>query len=228
MRCARAKKWISLDTDGGLNAAQKRALEAHMEACPECRKLRDDFEAISRKAGELQEIFPRGETWFKIVSGLRSQQRKTSRTVRVGPKMRLWSHRIPVWAAGAALFFVVVAAAVIFGPRMGKPNPGSQEYVLSKLGEAERHYLRAIEALWQAVSAQKDEIDPQLYAVFKKNLDIIDQSIFACREAVLSRPDSIDSRNFLLAAYREKRSLLEDMMTAGTSPFEQNDVGLIH
>jgi tetratricopeptide (TPR) repeat protein len=228
MKCAKAKKWISHDIDDGLNSAQKRVLEAHLQACPECQKLRENFKKITAAAQKLEEFSPRGETWFKIASQMKAKQNGTVQPVRKGLKGFFPSPRVLVWTASAALLFVVVAGTFFFGPKIWKQDPGSQKYVLSKLGNAERHYQKAIEALWQAVSSQKEDIDPQLYAVFQKNLDIIDQSIIACKEAVLSRPDSLDSRNFLLAAYKEKRNLLEEMMTASASPVEQRDVGSIY
>ena len=228
MKCAKAKKWISADIDNGLDTAQKRALETHLHACQECRKLRENFKTITATARGLEELSPRGETWFKIASRIKDQQPGTAQPVLVRPKRLLWNPRVLAWTAGAALLLVVVAGTVFFGPNIWKRDPGSQKYILSKLGEAERHYQKAIDALWQAVSSQREGFDPQLFAVFQKNLDIIDQSIFACKEAVLSRPDSLDSRNFLLAAYKQKRSLLEEMMTASTSPVEQRDVGSIY
>ena len=228
MKCAKAKKWISADIDNGLDTAQKRALETHLHACPKCRKLRENFKTIAATARGLEELSPRGETWFKIASQIKANRAGTVKPVRMRPKRLLWSPRVLAWTASAALLLGVVAGTVFFGPKIWNQDLGSQKYVLSKLGEAERHYQKAIEALWQAVSSQKKDIDPQLYAVFQKNLDIIDQSIIACKEAVLSRPDSLDSRDFLLAAYKQKRNLLEEMMTASTSPVEQRDVGSIY
>lgn len=229
MRCSKAKKWINLEIDGGLDTARKRSLEEHLLRCPRCRKLREDFKKIKNSAQGLPEISPGGETWFKIASRMRVSQERTESPVRLWRRRSLWSSQRLGWVAGAALLLVVAAGTFVVGPQIWKQDfSGSQKYVLSKLDEAERHYQKAIEALWEAVSSQKEEIDPQLFAVFQKNLDIIDTSIQACKEAVLSRPDSIDTRNYLLAAYKEKRNLLEEMIDVGTSPVEQRDVGSIY
>jgi len=228
MKCAKAKKWISADIDNGLSAAQKSTLDSHLQTCQKCRKLRDDFLKIAATARELEEFSPRGESWFKIASQIQTNKGGSVRRVRPGTQRLFSSPRVLAWTAAAALFLVVVSGTLFFGPRIWKLDPGSQKYVLSKLEKAERHYQKAIESLWLAVSSQRDDIDPQLYAVFQKTLDIIDQSIVACKEAVLSSPDSIDSRNFLLAAYKQKRNLLEEMMGASVSPVEQRDVGSIY
>ena len=228
MKCSKAKKLISENIDNGLDSARKSVLEAHLHACPECQKLQDDLKKITHTAKDLDALSPRGETWFKIARGIKDKQFETARPVRMRSRKPLWSARGLGWVVSAALLVIVVTGAVFFGPNMWKQDPGSQKYVLSKLEEAEFHYQRAIDALWKAVSSQSEDIDPQLYAVFQKNLAIIDNSIQACQEAVLSRPDSLDPRNYLLAAYKEKRNLLEEMMAAGTSPVEQRDVGSIY
>jgi len=110
-----------------------------------------------------------------------------------------------------------VAAAVFIGLRVGIPekttsSPNGQNYALAKLKEAEHHYQMAIKALWEAVQAQKKSYDPQIAKIFKANLEIIDDSIQACKLALQSDPRDLESRKFLLAAYKKKAELLGSMM----------------
>ena len=130
----------------------------------------------------------------------------------VPPKMK--------YAFSAVLVLVVLVGAVTIGLRfggwinmLGKTDPLS--YTLAKLDEAEKHYKKAIEALWEAVSAQEGIMTPKIAEVFRKNLEIIDSSIIACRQTVLQEPENMDARNFLLAAYRDKVDFLEEMMEIG-------------
>ena len=58
-------------------------------------------------------------------------------------------------------------------------------------------------------------------AIFRTNLAVVDASINACKKAVLSDPDDIESRNYLLAAYREKTNLLTEMMGVTGKPFRK-------
>lgn len=80
--------------------------------------------------------------------------------------------------------------------------------MIANLKKAEKHYKLAIESMMKAVEAQENGMDPELAEVFQANLNLIDSSISACREAVLMDPKDIDSRNILLAAYKEKADLL--------------------
>ena len=228
MRCSAAKQKISDYIDNELNPSERPLLEKHLESCAECQKLHEDFKKIKAGAQGLLEFSPSGQTWFKIASGIKEKQSEGLSPSRKRQKLFVFSPNSLGWIVSAALLLVIVVGAVFFIPRLMTPPPDSQQFVVSKLEEAEHHYQKAIDALWEAVSAQKENFDPQLYAVFQKNLNIIDESIAACREAVLSRPNSLDSRNYLLAAYKEKRALLEDMMAVGASPVEQRDGGSIY
>jgi hypothetical protein len=228
MRCSAAKQKISDYVDHELNSTEKQYLEKHLDDCSECQKLYEDFKKIKADAKGLAKFLPSGQTWFKIASGIKEKQNEVIRPTRVRQRRYDFSLNSFGWVVSAALLLVIFVGAVIIVPRLTAPATGSQAYVVSKLEEAEHYYQKAIDALWEAVSVQEDSFDPQLFAVFQKNLNIIDESITACKDAVLSRPNSLDSRNFLLAAYKEKRSLLENMMAVSASPVRQSDVGSIY
>ena len=218
MRCSANKQRISDYVDNELNATESKMLKKHLDGCTECQKLYEDFMEIKSDARGLAEFSPSGQTWFKIASGIKEELKDGRKPVRVRQNRFVFSPNSLGWVVSAALLLVIIVGAVTILPKLTPPATGSQQYVVSKLEEAELYYQKAIDALWEAVSVQKENFDPQLFAVFQKNLTIIDESITACKEAVLSGPDSLDSRNFLLAAYKEKRSLLENMMVVGASP----------
>ncbi len=228
MRCSVNKQKISDYVDNELNSAEKQSLEKHLDGCSECQKLHEDFRKIKEDAKGLAEFSPSGQTWFKIASGIKEKQNEVSRPTPVRQRRFVFSPNSLGWVVSAALLLVIIVGAVTIVPRLTPPATDSQQYVVSKLEEAEHYYQKAVDALWEAVSVQKENFDPQLYAVFQKNLNIINESILACKEAVLSRPNSLDSRNYLLAVYKEKRTLLEDMMAVSASPVDQRDVKSIY
>ena len=228
MRCSAAKQKISDYVDNELNSTEKQLLEKHLDDCSECQKIHEDFKKIKADAKRLTEFSPSGQTWFKIASGIKEKQNAVIRPTRVRQRRFDLSLNSLGWVVSAALLLVIFVGALTIIPRLTPPATGSQQYVVSKLEEAEHYYQKAIDALWEAVSVQEESFDPQLYAVFQKNLNIIDESINACKDAVLSRPNSLDSRNYLLAAYKEKRALLENMMAVSASPVAQRNVGSIY
>ncbi|NIO49313.1 MAG: hypothetical protein GTN73_07765 [Candidatus Aminicenantes bacterium] len=219
MRCSKARKLISEYIDGSLQARKSASVEQHLDVCPDCKHLLEDFKTIVKDARNLEELAPSDQTWLKIKARLKPEEQ---RVLAFEPRKRAWFSPIfsppkLKYALGSVVILAFIAGAVILGLKywMGKDSLGRgdlQKYTLAKLDEAERHYQKAIKALGEAISAQEGQMDPQIAQVFKSNLEVIDSSIKACREMVLQNPENIDARNYLLAAYREKMNFLNEMM----------------
>lgn len=221
MRCVKARRLIGDYIDGNIDSEKGSSLEVHLKDCADCQRLLHDFQKITASAKNLKEPLPSGQTWFKVASRLKAEkQRAEASEPGVGKKYSffLFPKRLR-YAFSAALVLLIAGSAVYFslqyrnrGEMFSKVN--SQQYALAKLEEAEQHYKSAIKALWDAVSSQEKSLDPQIVAVFQRNLNIIDASIAACKQVVQSDPNSVDSRNYLLAAYKEKTDLLAEMVSA--------------
>ena len=117
--------------------------------------------------------------------------------------------------AGAALVGVLLVASGVFigvrltGQRGVRPSFSDQTAAtLAKLDEAEGYYMKAIGSLSEVFASQQGALVPEVAEMFARNLEVIDASIQACRQAVLEEPDDLQARNFLLAAYMEKVSFL--------------------
>jgi len=222
MRCSKAKRLISDYIDNSLKRRHSARLEKHLYTCSACRKILEDFREIAKSARGLEELTPPRQTWLKIRERLTPEEQ---RVLTLHPQKRMWFGYLFFppklkYALSAALLLVFVASAVTIGLKysggngiLGKKDP--MRYTLAKLDEAERHYKKAIKALWEAVSSQEGNLTAEVAEVFRKNLEIIDSSIIACRETVLQEPENIDARSFLLAAYREKVDFLQEMMEIG-------------
>lgn len=219
MRCSKARKLISEYIDGSLQARKSASLEQHLDVCPDCTHLLEDFKTIVEDAKKLEELAPSEQTWLKIKAGLKPEE---ERVLTFKPQRRGWFSLIfsppkLKYALSSIVILAFIVGAVILGLRywIGKDSLGRgdlQKYTLAKLDKAERHYQKAIKALGEAISAQEGQMDPQIAQVFKSNLEVIDSSIKACRQMVLQNPENIDARNYLLAAYREKMNFLNEMM----------------
>lgn len=221
MKCQTAKKWISEYIDGELDAVKKDELHEHCARCDDCRKLLEDFQAISKSARELEELSPPESTWDKIKEKMTAEEQQV--LTPVSRRQSRFSLPRLSYVLSAVLLVVFLSLVFIYGPRYwsgqaGAPGLDNQSYTLAKLEEAEHHYQMAIKALSEAVMAQKGQLDPQIAEVFRTNLALVDRSIDACRQAVLSDPNNIDSRKYLLAAYKEKTDLLNEIMAVRTTP----------
>ncbi len=214
MRCAKARRLISEDVDGGLDARRSRGLRRHLESCPECRDVLADFEALVRDAGSLEAPEPPDRVWLRVKAGLQTAGREPAPAVAV-PGFAFGPAR---WRLAAAAFvaLTLVAGGVLVGLRLtrtGMAPADPERYTLAKLDEAEHYYQLAIKSLSEAFAAGKKDLAPEVAEMFQKNLDVVDLTIRACRAAVVAEPDNIEARDFLLTAYREKMTLLDRVLT---------------
>ena len=213
MKCAAFHKLIGDRLDGTIRPADRARLEAHLESCPECRELMEDFRKIAESARGLDdEETPSANVWPAILAGVRAVRRGRSR--RAAPA-RLRS--VPRWAyaAGFVLLGAAVGLVVGLGPWRGAAQPGlspEQAATVAKLEEAEMHYKLAIQALTEALGAGPSVIGSSAAALFARDLGAVDSAIQACREAVDREPGSVDARVFLLAAYQKKVEILDGVM----------------
>ena len=214
MKCAKAKKHISDYIDDDLDPGKVSSLEKHLDACPECRKLLEDFQRIKQGAKNLAKAEPSGQLWFRIRSSLEEKQQYPEMQPRA--RFLFFPARLR-YVVSAALLMFVVAGAVVIGLRIwsGKSTVNQlsgQALALAKIQEAEQHYKQAIKALWEAVQAQKGNIAPEVAETFRVNLQLIDSSLADCRRAVENNPTDVESRYYLLAVYKKKAELLDSMM----------------
>jgi hypothetical protein len=212
MRCKKAKKLISDYVDGELNSTERSSLEGHLESCEECRKILEDYKSIAGAAQKLDAGSPSPYLWTRI-----KQRIEASVPSYEGIKRSRWGWSPQLkYAVGLLSVLLIVGAAVIGFYHLGNQkglNPFEpQDEVIANLKKAEKHYKLAIASMMKAVEAQGNGMDPKVAEVFEANLNLIDSSISACREAVLNDPRDIDSRNILLAAYKEKADLLYELL----------------
>lgn len=220
MKCSKAKKYISEYVDGSLDDKLSRELEEHLDKCPECSRLLVDFQKIVEDAQNLEPYSPSEYAWENIKSHLTkglsvfpSEEQEEKRRMNIfsfSPALK--------FGLSAAAVLLIVGAAFFFGLNFGRENalisPAlAQKRALNKLEEAEYHYRKAIDALMEAVTSPENVVSPEVARVFQANLEVINLTINGYKEAVLSDPDDIESRNALMAAYAEKVSFLNKMLT---------------
>jgi len=234
MKCSKAKKLINDYIDGQLSDRLNLQVEHHLENCAGCQKVLKDLQKIISAARNLDEHSPSAGTWMAIKHRLDAQKRP-SEAYETQKK-----ERIPFFSFSPALryglsaaFVMFILAGVVFfsflyrNGRLGFHLKKDQQYALAKMEEAEHHYQSAIKALMEAVSVQEASIDPEVAEVFRHNLELIDASINACKQAVLQQPDSIDVQNYLLASYKKKKDLLDEAIAVRPSSFEEKELKTI-
>jgi hypothetical protein len=212
-------EYISRAIDGDLSERENARLERHLAACGECRVLREDLRKIVRGAARLETPEPSSEVWRGVKAKLEAGAVRAPAEGAAIVRRPLFGLSLPAlkWAGAAALALILVASGLVIGRRLGRqevrlsPEAG-EAYTLAKLDEAEGHYQQAIQALSEAFAAEKGGLPPQVAELFDRNLTVIDATIQACRRAVLEEPDDLEARDYLLAAYTKKITLLDSAL----------------
>lgn len=215
MKCFRARRLISDHIDGELVAETAAKLEDHLRQCLRCRDLLGEMQSLVREAEQAQRVSPRADLWPAILS---KTTRVDQASFGTGIMRRLSGipYR-PAFSLGALCAAVLLATVFYYALPSGHRSDVSREEgdlqaaALGHLREAERHYLLAIGALYDAISDGQIGLDPELAEVLRRNLEIIDSSILICRNAVREHPGSMDANMYLLAAYRKKMDLLNEI-----------------
>lgn len=220
MRCRKAEKLVCSYVDGELGQRLGRALDAHLAECASCRALLADLGGIAEEAGTLVTPELSTDLWPGILVGARAA--RESREADVLPAavaLRRPSNSFLRPAAVTLGAIILIASGIWIGLRFNVKGPAvmarkadSTGYTLAKLDEAERYYQLAVKSLGEAFSAGRGEMPPGAFEVFEKNLSVVDTTINACRLAVKAQPYDLEARNFLLAAYLDKVSLLDSAL----------------
>ena len=219
MRCRRAQEYVSRSVDGDLGPRRAARLEHHLGKCDDCRAFAADVRKIVEDASGLAAPEPSDKVWRNIRAGLEAGTLRPSAEGAPLDRRPLFGLSLAAvrYAGAAALALVFVVTGVVVGTRLGRRDvrmsPEAREaYTLAKLDEAEGFYQQAIKSLGEAFAAGKGVLAPEVVELFDRNLSVIDSTIQACRAAVRAEPDDLEARNYLLAAYTKKITLLDSAL----------------
>jgi hypothetical protein len=215
MRCSKTHRLIGEKLEGTIGAQDLAELKKHLEKCADCRDLMKDFESIAEDARSLPKREPSGRVWTAIVEDVRKARRAPKGDRAIKPRwLYIFAAGRPRWAWAAALTLVIVGGIVAgIHPWRSAPGPESDErFAVAKLKEAENYYRLAIKSLGEAIGSEKNGFDPQVAAMFAQNLKDIDAVIQDCRTAVTRDPNDVETRLFLLDAYKNKVAILDNLI----------------
>lgn len=204
--------------DSDLQGLRLAEFQSHASGCPDCRRVADDFEAITAAARAMAEHDPEPPAylWNSIRVQLESDGivRQQPRSPVVVPFVKPWLgwFSLPRPAmAGAFVAILVVAGLFARGPVTNRIN--------------DYRWMRGTQSSTASLTAQLDTVEhatfaslrsaPLVQAALHKNLAIVDNYIALCEKSVRENPQSEMARDFLYDAYQQKADLLAQMNEQG-------------
>jgi predicted anti-sigma-YlaC factor YlaD len=111
MRCRETEKWILRSLDGILDPVRQKALDGHIECCPRCRRLREEYTSLLGRLKSPAEPAPLPRFWERLRSRIADRDRIEPWTV-----WAKWSLRaIPV---SLVLIGCFIGAIAFLSPKL--------------------------------------------------------------------------------------------------------------
>jgi len=216
---------------GELDSELACEVASHLDSCASCARSWEALvqeEALFHSYSESLEhnLNVRPGMWQAVRAGLVSEQ----------TRLPAWIAYLEGWLPGSRLARYAIFAAVVACISVGGTlltlrmlTPASQErasdsgYTSSRDGldaalrsvqRAESEYLEAIRILSAIVDKQKETLGSGQRAQLERNLAVLDQAIARARQAYHAHPSDPELGFYMLAAYREKVELLEELATS--------------
>jgi anti-sigma factor RsiW len=226
--------------DGSVDPALRAEVDAHLASCARCQALVADLQRITQAAASLNRASPPAGTWARVAARLEAdpELRRASGMAKAAGRGGF----VPAnWAwlglAAALLLFVggglwlvsrslqAPGPAAIAGGAGNAVGSNAVESVEAELQLAADHYEKAITALEQVASQSDDPLDPELTAMLRQNLEVIDKAIDESRGALKAQPESRVAQESLFEAFRRKIALLQDTIALMNEMRKGNQAG---
>jgi len=215
MQCHELENILLHEPDG----AMPPAVSQHLEGCAECRALAADLEAIRLGALELPaEEEPPARVWARVLLQLEAEG-----LIR-GPQFEQAPRRTTVWSlflrpafAGSLLGILLLAAGWAgLRSRSNVSNFTATEQPAIQPMQPEESIQEASLNASETSIESLQQLDPNVQAVFKRDLTVVDNAISMCEKSVREQPENDLARESLNDAYQQKAQLLAVAMDRGT------------
>jgi hypothetical protein len=215
MQCPQFEEVLAQQPDGPLPAAAA----VHLDACPHCRLLREDLEAIRTAGLEWghEELDPPARIWTALVAQLESEGR-IAEAQRPGWFAGWFSPRPRLALAGAYASLLLVAAGLVSYQNVPPAVTLEQAHtgVPASAAPLVAGLNQTLDGEMQRVVASLSERDGSLATSLQENLGIVDNLIAVCEQSVREHPADPIAREYLYGAYEQKADLLAVAMDRST------------
>jgi anti-sigma factor RsiW len=195
---------LSARLDDDLAAAERAAIDAHLEECAACRELLEELREVGRRARALAVEPPSRDLWPGIAGAIGQAPRGVTATRRARPALAL----------AAALALVAVGLAIFLGwqepqkaPVASTAQPGDAPGGSDPVVAA---YDRAIAELRSVYERSGLTTTPEVRGVLAGELEALDRAASEMRHALRADPSSPWLRQQLERTLDQQLRLLQN------------------
>ena len=209
---------LSEYVDGELDAAERAALDVHLQVCAACARTVTELRAVLERAGELGSPPPAEDLWAGIEARIAARAPRPRvfdlgawRRRREGVPRR-WSFTLPQLAGAAAVLVLLTSLGVWSAldrrPLAPAPGRGAAPDAVRPAAFETARYDAAITDLEQVLADHRGELDPATVRVIERNLRVIDDATAQARQALAADPASPYLNGHLATQLKRKLTLL--------------------
>ncbi len=225
---------LSEYVDDDLDAAERAALDVHLQVCERCARTVEELRAVAARAATLEPEPPGADLWPGIAERLEPRRApvldlgrwlRRREGDRVAAVPRRWSFTLPQLAAAAVLLVVVTsvtmwvalsrrpaatgAGPVAQGPVAVRPAPSAAR--VEPAGFEAARYDAAIADLERVLREHRADLDTSTVRIVEQNLQIIDRATAEARRALAADPANPYLNEHLAAQLKRKMTLLRQV-----------------
>lgn len=239
MNCEKCQELLSDFLDGVLSDDDHRMLSAHLEECLSCYGVQRELDSIISYCrdhrGEYEAPPNERALWLRIRNTLESQPRvarafasgSSTSSQSIGWLSRLWNRQWELSFAQMASAVVAIAVAVSLLTVLGINNmsSGDAETTASSresnapttlasypgsIDDRMKQQQQKIDYWNRRIEQRKAQWNAQMRDAFERNLQALDQAVYAHREELRQNPHDEVSQEMLNSALNEKMDLLRE------------------
>jgi len=194
----------------------EREFEDHIRTCEQCREAFALDGLIEQETHRLPSPESAPWLWPRIEAVLRGEKEKSPTSPLVRMLTAIASPRQHLVYKIAALLLVTIGVSYLLFMRPVRPGPEPRNLLtssaLTRVEEVEREYEQAIAELEKLTLPLVANADTDLLLLYRDKLETIDAQIDRCKEALANNRADAHIRRYLLAAYRDKRETLTELL----------------
>jgi hypothetical protein len=230
MKCAEIENLMEDYHYGELNEKLTLQVEAHLAGCPGCSRILESLQAEDGIYREYKKVLDRAlevhpSSWDKIRVKAAARSRLPAWT---GLSQAFKPYAIAQQALFASILVLISVSATLWVVRhfderrtvaiqRSYPNqirpvePKDLETAILSIQKAEQEYIRAIQILDGIVEKRRSTLNPVLAAELERNLKAVDELVASTRKAYHAHPADPELAHYMLAAYKKKVDLLQEL-----------------
>jgi len=199
-------------------------LERHLEVCSGCRAEMEIELLLQQKVESLPDQKAPKRLWNRINDALPAGERQSEHSqssVFTGIKRLIDSifpaeKTVPLRPVIVGFVILLIMTGTISVKYYNVLNVEKKEQLqalaITEIEEKEQGYITEIEKLILLVEKKKDDINTDLFLLYRQKLAVLDEYIMLCQEAVERNQYNVNVRQYLVLAYQEKAEALKKLV----------------